>query len=56
MGTTPYKNDYACGLIVHTENGHKVIEHGGGIEGFTTALAYYPEDELTVEDLVWCPT
>ena len=46
--TTPFKNDYACGLMVHTANGHKVIEHGGGIEGFTTALAYYPEDKLTV--------
>jgi hypothetical protein len=31
---TPLKNDYVFGLIVHTTNGHKVIEHGGGIEGF----------------------
>jgi len=46
--TTPFKEDYACGLMVHTVNGHKVIEHGGGIEGFTTMLAYYPEDKLTV--------
>lgn len=46
--TTPFKNDYACGLMVHTANGHKVIEHGGGIEGFNTMLAYYPEDKLTV--------
>jgi CubicO group peptidase (beta-lactamase class C family) len=46
--TTPFKEDYAFGLMVHTVNGHKVIEHGGGIEGFTTMLAYYPEDKLTV--------
>jgi CubicO group peptidase (beta-lactamase class C family) len=46
--TTPFKNDYAFGLGVHTKNGHKVIEHGGGIEGFNTDLAYYPEDKLTV--------
>jgi CubicO group peptidase (beta-lactamase class C family) len=46
--TTPFKEDYACGLMVHTVNGRKVIEHGGGIEGFNTLLAYYPEDELTV--------
>jgi CubicO group peptidase (beta-lactamase class C family) len=46
--TTPFKNDYAFGLAVHTANGHKVIEHGGGIEGFNTSLAYYPEDKLTV--------
>jgi len=29
-------------------SGHKVIEHGGGIEGFNTQLAYYPDDKLTV--------
>jgi CubicO group peptidase (beta-lactamase class C family) len=46
--TTPFKNDYAFGLAVHSVNGHKVIEHGGGIEGFNTDIAYYPEDKLTV--------
>jgi CubicO group peptidase (beta-lactamase class C family) len=46
--TTPFKDDYACGLMIHTATGHKVIEHGGGIEGFTTMLAYYPEDKLTI--------
>jgi CubicO group peptidase (beta-lactamase class C family) len=46
--TTPFKNDYAFGLAVHAVNGHKVIEHGGGIEGFNTEIAYYPEDKLTV--------
>jgi CubicO group peptidase (beta-lactamase class C family) len=46
--TTPFKDDYACGLMVHTVNGRQVIEHGGGIEGFNTQLAYYPEDKLTV--------
>lgn len=46
--TTPFKNNYAFGLEVHTVNGHEVIEHNGGIEGFNTQLAYYPEDKLTV--------
>jgi CubicO group peptidase (beta-lactamase class C family) len=46
--TTPFKNDYAFGLTVHTVNGHKIIEHGGGINGFVTNLAYYPDDKLTV--------
>ena len=46
--TTPFKEDYACGLMVHMVNGRKVIEHGGGIEGFNTMLAYYPQDKLTV--------
>jgi len=46
--TTPFKDNYACGLQVETKGGHKAIEHGGGIEGFNTELAYYPEDKMTV--------
>jgi len=46
--TTPFKNNYAFGLGVHTASGHKLMDHGGGIEGFNTFLAYYPEDKLTV--------
>jgi CubicO group peptidase (beta-lactamase class C family) len=46
--TTPFKQDYAFGLGVTTENGHKVIAHNGGIEGFNTSLAYYPDDKLVV--------
>lgn len=46
--TTPFKENYACGLSVETKNGRKVIQHGGGIEGFNTHLAYYPDDKLTV--------
>jgi hypothetical protein len=46
--TTPFKSNYAFGLSVETAGGHKVIQHGGGIEGFNTELAYYPDDKLTV--------
>ena len=46
--TTPFKSNYAFGLQVETAGGHKVIEHSGGIEGFNTELAYYPDDKLTV--------
>ena len=46
--TTPFKNDYAFGLQVHMVNGRKLIDHGGGIEGFNTMLAYYPEEKLVV--------
>jgi CubicO group peptidase (beta-lactamase class C family) len=46
--TTPFKNDYACGLGVKMVKGHQLIEHGGGIEGFNTQLSYYPDDKLTV--------
>jgi CubicO group peptidase (beta-lactamase class C family) len=46
--TTPFKQDYAFGLGVSTQSGHKMIAHDGGIEGFNTALAYYPDDKLVV--------
>ncbi|HKV93245.1 MAG TPA: serine hydrolase [Candidatus Angelobacter sp.] len=46
--TTPFKENYAFGLGVNTRNGHKVISHNGGIEGFNTSLAYYPDDKLVV--------
>jgi hypothetical protein len=46
--TTPFKNDYAFGVIVQTTSGRKVIQHGGGIEGFNTFLAYYPDSKVTV--------
>ena len=46
--TTPFKNDYAFGLGVRNDKGLKVIDHGGGIEGFNTQLGYYPDDKLVV--------
>lgn len=46
--TTPFLHNYAFGLAVTTLNGHRIIEHTGGIEGFNTALAYFPEDKLIV--------
>ena len=46
--TTPYKENYGCGLMITTAKGHLRYEHGGGIEGFNTDMAYYPDDKLTV--------
>jgi CubicO group peptidase (beta-lactamase class C family) len=46
--TTPFKNDYAFGLIVVNRNGRKLIQHDGGIEGFNTSLAYYPDEKLKI--------
>lgn len=46
--TTPFKQDYGCGLSIKTERGHRVIAHGGGIEGFNTELRYYPDDKLLI--------
>ena len=46
--TTPFKGDYALGVVVQTASGRKVVQHGGGIDGFNTFLAYYPDNKLTV--------
>jgi CubicO group peptidase (beta-lactamase class C family) len=46
--TTPFKNNYAFGVGVQTVNGHKLVDHNGGIQGFNTHLSYYPNDKLTV--------
>ena len=46
--TTPFKNSYAFGLDITTDNGRKVIDHGGAIEGFSTELRYFPADKLTI--------
>jgi CubicO group peptidase (beta-lactamase class C family) len=43
---TPFKNDYAFGVIVNEVEGRERISHGGGIEGFNTSLAYYPDSEV----------
>lgn len=45
---TPYKDGYALGIGVQSAGGVTTIEHGGGIEGFNTALAYDPDRKLTV--------
>jgi len=46
--TTPGKGKYAYGLIVDELKDHRVHAHGGGINGFSTFLARFPDDKLTV--------
>jgi CubicO group peptidase (beta-lactamase class C family) len=46
--TTPSKNDYAFGLEVSRQSGRRVIQHGGSINGFSSRMAYFPDDEVTV--------
>jgi len=46
--TMPFKENYGFGLFIRPNDGHKLITHGGGIEGFNTSLNYYPDDKLTV--------
>lgn len=39
---------YGYGLVLDTQAGQQRIHHAGGISGFASALAYYPEEALTV--------
>ena len=43
---------YAKGLAVHELAGHRVIEHGGGINGFLSASNYFPDDDAIIVVLV----
>jgi CubicO group peptidase (beta-lactamase class C family) len=45
---TPFKNDYALGLTSAIVNGRRVVAHGGGIDGFNTQMAYYPDSRTVV--------
>src|SRR5205085_682898 len=42
------KMTYGFGLVANRIEGHRVITHGGGINGFTTAQMYLPDDSLSV--------
>ncbi len=39
---------YGFGVRVSTVDGRRVIHHGGGIEGFGSYLAYYPDTDTTI--------
>lgn len=43
---------YAKGLTLHENHNHRVIEHGGGINGYLSASDYFPDDNLVVIVLV----
>ncbi len=40
--------NYGYGIGVSVDEGRKIISHGGGINGFASLLAYYPETDHTV--------
>ena len=46
--TTPVKNKYGYGLGVDSKLNRKMISHGGGINGFSTYLARFPDEKVTV--------
>jgi hypothetical protein len=56
--TTPERlNDgttlrYGKGLAMHLSAGHRVIEHGGGINGYLSASRYFPDADAIVVVLV----
>ena len=39
---------YGLGWGIGDRNGHKLVDHGGGIPGFSTFIARYLDDKLTV--------
>ncbi len=39
---------YAMGIMSEEVGGRRVIAHGGGINGFLSHLAWYPDEQLTV--------
>ena len=45
---TPSKWNYGYGWGIGNKFGHKAISHGGGIYGFSTDIARYPDDHVTV--------
>jgi len=44
----PNSGHYGYGWFIETNNGHRVIEHGGAWQGFETHIARYVDDGLTV--------
>lgn len=46
--TTPNLSNYGYGVLIEEVNGVKRIWHNGGIQGFNSALAWYPEQQLTI--------
>ncbi len=39
---------YGYGWVIYHRSGHKIIEHGGGVNGFATNLARFPDDQVTI--------
>ena len=40
--------DYGFGWAVETSHGHRLVQHGGGINGFSTQISRYRDDKLTL--------
>jgi CubicO group peptidase (beta-lactamase class C family) len=44
----PNKGNYGFGWEINKMNGHRLIEHGGAWQGFTTMICRYVDDHLSV--------
>jgi CubicO group peptidase (beta-lactamase class C family) len=44
----PNKDGYGFGWFVHDVRGHRVIEHAGAWQGFTTNISRYVNDKMTI--------
>ena len=44
----PNKDGYGFGWFIHDAHGHRVIEHEGAWQGFTTNISRYVDDKLTI--------
>jgi hypothetical protein len=49
-GAPPSKghSEYGYALFMSDLDGHKKVDHGGGIYGFSTSLSEFPDDHVSV--------
>ena len=45
---SPTTADYGFAWEITKQNGHRLIEHGGAWQGFTSQISRYSDDSLTV--------
>ena len=50
QGAPAYKEEsegsYGMGFFISAYRGHKQVEHGGNIDGFSAELAFLPNDQI----------
>ncbi len=46
--TTPSANHHGFGVFILARFGHRVLEHGGSINGFNTFMSWYPDADLFI--------
>jgi D-alanyl-D-alanine carboxypeptidase len=44
----PTQKEYGYALMLSQDEGHRKIDHGGGIYGFSASLSEFPDDKTTV--------